>query len=427
MSTKRKKSRSKNAGAHRLHVTLCSILAMLIVVLSALLICMYALSGSQYKDIHEKISVEAGSKDVSADAFLKNPDGSEIVFVDGLSEEELAVPGDHPVSVKWKNKVYDCFVEVVDTVAPTGKSRDVVSTGVIPHPSAFATDIADATDVTVTYKETPSLTTAGDQKVTVILTDAGGNTTELTATLTVVFDTAAPEIHGVRPMVIYLGDAVSYRAGITIHDDNDSMPMLSVDSSQVNLNQVGIYPVVYTAVDRAGNETKIQTTIEVRERKEGYVSVETIYAAVDEVLDQIIYDGFTTRQKVRAIYAWAKANCTYSDSSDKSDYMQEAYRMLTQLKGDCFSFFSISKLMFDRLGIPNIDVRKVKNFPLDRDHYWSMVSIDGGETWYHFDCTPINGADDMCLVTDAVLEEYSKNNDDFYNRDESLYPATPEK
>ncbi len=57
----------------------------------------------------------------------------------------------------------------------------------------------------------------------------------------------------------------------------------------------------------------------------------------------------------------------------------------------CFNYFAVTKLMFERLGIPNIDVKKVKNYEGDSNHYWSLVSVDGGETYYHFDAAPPQG------------------------------------
>ena len=135
----------------------------------------------------------------------------------------------------------------------------------------------------------------------------------------------------------------------------------------------------------------------------------------------------TKREQVEAIYDWMRSSCSYSGHSEKTDFIQGAYVMLTERSGDCFNFYALSKLLFDRLGIDNIDVRKVKNYTGDSDHYWSLVSLDGGQTWYHFDSTPRVGAgDDFCLVTDAFLDAYSAEHNNCHNRDTSLYPATPE-
>ena len=60
--------------------------------------------------------------------------------------------------------------------------------------------------------------------------------------------------------------------------------------------------------------------------------------------------------------------------------------------------FDIQKLMLQRLNIPTIDVKKVKNFEKDSNHYWLLVSIDGGET-YRF------GGKHVETVEDDVLNQ----------------------
>jgi len=279
----------------------------------------------------------------------------------------------------------------------------------------------------VTFKEEPDVTVEGQQQVTVILTDTSGNQTEVNAVLMVIIDSEAPVITGVAPIVVYLGDAVSYRAGIEVSDDLDSHPALNVDNSAVDLSSVGTYKLVYTAVDAAGNTTTLETTVDVREKQDWYVELDVIYEKVDSLLEKLVTDSMSKREQVQTIYKWARTNCTYSGHSDKSDYLQGAYIMLTERTGDCFNYFAVTKLMFERLGIDNIDVKKVKNYEGDSNHYWSLVSLDDGETWYHFDSTPRMGTgDDFCLVTDAFLDAYSAAHKNCHNRDKTLYPATPE-
>lgn len=151
-----------------------------------------------------------------------------------------------------------------------------------------------------------------------------------------------------------------------------------------------------------------------------------IDAAADALLDTLLWEGATAEEQVCAIYQWARSSLSYGGHSDRGDWRQAAYTMLTEYRGDCYGYFAVTKLLFDRLGIPNIDVRKVKNDPDDSDHFWSMVSVDGGKTWYHFDATPrVGEGDDFCLVTDEFLDAYSENNKGSHNRDKSLYPETP--
>lgn len=162
------------------------------------------------------------------------------------------------------------------------------------------------------------------------------------------------------------------------------------------------------------------------EKQEGFVDLDTIYAAADAKLDEIIRDNATVKQQVHDVYAWARTYLSYGGHSDRTDWIQTAYVMLTEGKGDCYGYWAVTKLLFERLEIPNIDVRKVKNSADDSDHFWSLVSFDGGDTWYHFDSTPrVGEGDDFCLVTDSFIDAYSASHKGSHNRDKSLYPETP--
>ena len=271
------------------------------------------------------------------------------------------------------------------------------------------------------------LNAVGTYDVTYSVTDAAGNTTSVPTTVTVTDDCVAPEIKGVHNISLYLGGTASYRSGIVVTDDKDPAPKLEIDSSKVDLSNPGTYPLVYTARDMTGNETRIEVTVSVVEKPTTYVEEDVITAKADELLKKIVTDEMKAEAKVKAIYAYVRSHYTYSGHSDKTDWLQGAYVMMTEGEGDCFNYYAITKLLLDRCGIPNIDVRKVRNFPEDSDHYWSLVSVDGGQTYYHLDTTPrVGDGDDFCLVTDAFLDAYSNNNKGCHNRDKSLYPATPE-
>lgn len=375
-----------------------------------------------------ELTVEAGVQKVSAESFRTDPEDPAPRFVQGISRRQLSIPGSYTVTLSCGGSEYEAVIHVVDTVAPTGKTVAVYSAGERPAPESFVTDIDDVTDVTVSYESEPDLTKNGMQTVFLILTDAGGNTARLEATLTMDLDTTPPQIHGIQTFLVYQGDTISYRTGVSVTDDRDEAPVLSIDASGVDLSQPGEYTVIYHAKDASGNSVCVETIVTVREKQPGYVPLETIYAEADSILAEIIEEGMTTREQVRAIYRWVRRNCYYVNHSDKSDYLQGAYVMMTERRGDCFNYFAFCKLMYERLGIPNIDVRKVKNYPGDSDHYWSLVSVDGGKTWYHVDSVPRVPPDPgFFLVTDAYMDSYSKENYNCFNRDKSLYPATPEE
>lgn len=404
------------------------VLGVLAMVPAAVLTLWFLGEASRYGDVPvllTELTVEAGTWRLSAASFRTDPEDPAPKFLRGISRRQLDTPGSYTVTLICADQEYEAVIHVVDTVAPTGQTVAVTSFGERPEPQTFVSAVEDVTDVTVSYETEPDLTKNGDQTVSLILTDTSGNTSRVEATLTVELDVTPPQIHGVQSFLVYQGDTVAYRAGVTVTDDRDSAPVLSVDASGVDLSRPGEYTVLYHAADASGNASSVETTVTVREKKPGYVSLELIYAEVDKTLDGILTDGMTKRQMARAIYDWVRRECVYVNHSDKSDYLQGAYVMLTERKGDCFNYFAVCKLMFERLGIETLDVRKVKNYPLDSDHYWLLVSLDG-ESFYHFDPVPrVGDTVEFFLVTDAFLDAYSEAHRSCFNRDKSLYPATP--
>ena len=241
-------------------------------------------------------------------------------------------------------------------------------------------------------------------------------------------DVTAPELHGVQDILVYAGQSVAYRSSVSATDDRDENATVEVDASLVDLGTPGSYTVTYWAEDAAGNRSCAAATVTVLPAQENFVDLETVMAAVDRELEAVVTDNMSLSQQVRAVYDWAHERLTYQGHTNRADVYQAAYEMLTTKTGDCYGYFAVSKLMLERLGIPTIDVEKVKNHEGDSSHYWSLVSIDGGQSFYHFDCTPRLGKPfDFCLITDEALDAYSAEHKFSHNRDTSLYPATPEE
>ena len=382
-----------------------------------------------------KITLEAGQPLPSAQQWLKGEQNADIAYVDDISAVKNNVPGTYKIKLQCKNNaVADIFSEsvvktvtliIADTVLPTAVTTDVVTPWNVPvDANAFIASITDATNVTVSFLSAPDYTRE-QQTVQLQLTDAAGNKTILGANLTVLMDREAPVIHGLKNIITYTGDAVSYRSSITVTDNMDAAPVLNVDNTAVDLSTPGVYDIIYTATDNAGNSVNHTITVTVYEKKENYVELSVIYEMVDGILEEIITPEMTVKQQVEAICKWMRKNCRYISTSKKNNWVQAAYVMMTEHKGDCYNYFGLAKLMLERLGIPNIDVTKVPNYVGDSNHFWHLVSIDGGNTYYHVDTSPRIGVTYFCLVTDQELDAFSAGYRNCFNRDKSLYPPTP--
>ena len=455
-------------------------------------------------NIADEVIIEAGSMPLASDFLIRDLD-IPAEFESDLEEYDLTRPGLYDVTLRYNGRSYTASLRVRDTVAPTGQTQALtVFATQRPEPEDFLQEVRDVTGVTAAYETEPDMTRDGAQTVVILLTDEGGNTTRLEASLTVIHDDTPPSIQGVRELRYYLdqeidylegvtvlddldpettltvddsqvdltvpgvydlayiakdasgnqtalvttvtviedrtppeilgafdrtlcvGSTIAYRSGVVVRDDIDEAPVLTVDSSQVDLSRPGSYPVIYHAVDEAGNEATREITVTVHEKVYYFVEEDVIHQEADRILAGLIDEDMTVEEQVRAIYHWAQNSFFYVGDSDKTDWKQSAYQMIRTGKGDCYSFFAISKLMFERLGIPNIDVKRLRTAEHSADHYWSMVSTDGGETWYHYDSTPfVTVPERFCLVTDAYLDAFSADHWNYYNRDRDALPATP--
>lgn len=246
-------------------------------------------------------------------------------------------------------------------------------------------------------------------------------------------DTQPPEIIGARDMTVYVGESVSYRKCIRVVDNVDSSEEISltIDSSKVNLLEIGEYAVKYTATDRAGNSSSVTIFVRVIEPE---IPLETLNAALDGIIKNIIRPGMNKEEQCRAVCAYVKGHISYSGVSEKGggDWRAVAYHALfVSGSGDCYSYFVASKALLDRLGIENLDIRRTPGL-IPETHYWSLVNIGGeGEAarWYHYDSTRIQQNYDLggCLMTERQIMAYNHVRKHFYAYDRSTFPQVCEE
>lgn len=261
--------------------------------------------------------------------------------------------------------------------------------------------------------------TARTYTVTYTCTDSSGNTAKETARIRVKKDTTAPVIEGAQDISVELGGTVSYKKGVSVTDNHDPNPTLTIDNSAVNLSKVGTYKVYYTATDSSGNRNTVTIRVNVTRRTLTEDDLDLIWPLVDDVLDDIITDDMTDMQKAFKIYGWTKKHIRYSGYSDKSYWVMGAYDGLTSRAGDCYTYFSVSKALLTRAGIANVDVEK-SDTRVSR-HYWSLIDLGTG--WYHFDCCRFAAPRaNFFMVTDKELAKWDATYRNAHPFDSSLYP-----
>lgn len=373
----------------------------------------------------EKVKREIGSDVPTVSDFLQEeavkallPDGEtaaegNVFLLSDLSDADMQKLGEKTVYFKADGRVYESTLCIEDTIPPVMAvhALSAYTTSVLTA-EQFVTEAEDATALVFYFQKDP-VPVEGTQEITIVAQDEGGNTTQAIAELTLKADTEAPVIKGVANRTVYIGDGISYKAGVTVTDNCDEDIALNIDNAGVDLNTEGNYPVTYSARDRAGNETS--QTIILTVRKHAYTQ-EEIDVLADQVLAGIITPDMTDYDKLVAIYDWVRGHVSYINYSEKGDWIRGAYEGLALHKGDCYVYFATSKELLTRAGIANRDIEKI---PTRSHHYWNLVDI--GEGWYHFDTCPRTDHPRFCYVDDATLMEYSNAHYRSHNYDRDVY------
>ena len=143
---------------------------------------------------------------------------------------------------------------------------------------------------------------------------------------------------------------------------------------------------------------------------------------VSDTLDALIKDDMSAMEQARAVFNYVHDNIRYTGHSDKSDWMTGAYDGLTTGKGDCFTYYAVSRALLTALEIDNLEVRRIEG--TSSSHYWNLVNC--GDGWYHFDACPRSAKMPSFLsfmVTDQQVADFTAMaGRHYYDFDDSSLP-----
>ncbi|MBR4706931.1 MAG: hypothetical protein IKP29_02615 [Pseudobutyrivibrio sp.] len=375
--------------------------------------------------VYSEVYVEAGTSDCEVTEFLKH-DAKDAHFSKDTSFDPR-VPGDYDITILWDmpifgGQTYHSTLHVQDTTEPavtlSKDSIEMYTTADAPTAADLVDAVTDISNCTIDFEEPYDFTTEGKFDVVVVVTDASGNATESTIPCTVIDDNTPPVISGVEPLTVAQGDAISYKKNVEVTDDKDENPTLEVDTTQVNADKRGTYPVTYIATDAAGNQAKKSTTIKIVSAKITEATEETVNAMADEILATIITDGMDQKTQARAVFDWVVNNITYSETAGIDDLLSAAYKGMYYRIGDCTVKQKTAEVMLNRLGIKNMEIEKIRD---TRGHYWLLIDI--GEGWYHYDPNLQLDGTLIFYWHDADLWKYSDAHKNTHNYDPSKYPT----
>ncbi len=139
------------------------------------------------KRVYKECTVEAGTP-VSASDFVRfKNDKHTAAFKYGTSNYDTSVPGDYPITVQLGNRTYDTHLIVKDTLSPVlSASPKTTMYGKEILPEDFVVTMEDQTACTLSFEKEPDFKHVGEQDVTLVCRDLGGNIAQATTKLKVI-------------------------------------------------------------------------------------------------------------------------------------------------------------------------------------------------------------------------------------------------
>ncbi|HCS73336.1 MAG TPA: hypothetical protein DIW17_05620 [Clostridiales bacterium] len=369
-------------------------------------------------EVKESVQAEAGQAlNLTSYDFVDH--GQWPVFlISNLEFLDVSKPTEHKVRLRINGKTVSSMIKVVDTTPPIAVVSDQeIYLDQTLEADDFVSDIVDVSDVKCSFLRNPNFKRKGSTELTIVLEDAYGNKSQYPANLTIKDDNDPPVFAGIRDIIIFEGQAISYKKGVSAEDAKDGPVEFEVNSKSVNNRKPGVYEIQYTAEDAAGNiaEETARVTVKKLEPTE-----EAVYSLADEILDKIMKPEMTKKEMAYEIYKYVKRNVSYTGSSNKDNVIEEAFRAIKYKAGDCFTYYALGEVLLTRAEIDNMMVTRVGG---KTQHFWSLINV--GEGWYHFDTSKHSEEIDSFMMTDKDLEYYTKRwGRNYFVYDKSKYPET---
>ena len=386
--------------------------AILLVVALGLIVLDAGYGITYYKKVrdslNEHVTIETGTP-VTLDLFI-NEDVPLSSFITDVSLINNMVPGTYGLRVKTLGIAREVVLDIVDTTAPTGEAvAQTLFQDELPDASDVVTGVSDLAPVTVAYvNEMSTPLDGGVYDVPVSLTDIYGNQTVINVPFDVTADTTAPTLTVPECIYAFIGGNTAYLENVTVSDDYDPEPVVTVDLSQVDPETAGVYTITYTATDALGNSVSKTSDLILEQLPEVSLERSEVYARSADVLYNQVLGGqpienFTQVEIAFRIFDWAHRNIGYTGTSDKSDWTIAAIDGFDSHTGDCYTYYAVCRAMLDLAGIENV---RVERYPIvTSPHYWNLIKIDG--QWYHCDaCDFADTSGFVFMQIDSELDHH---------------------
>lgn len=193
---------------------------------------------------------------------VSHMDIEELEIQNHVNNEKL---GEYKIEYIYRNRTFTLKIFIDDKMAP---QFETINTKILRNekvnPESLVRNIQDDSKTIVYFKEDYIFNEIKTYRVIVVVEDEYENKTEKNAYVLVEEkDSEAPTIQGIEKMTILIGDQVDLKKSVTVKDDHDKNPKLTIDDSKLNIRKIGEYEVYYHVEDDTGNKETYTRIVEV--------------------------------------------------------------------------------------------------------------------------------------------------------------------
>lgn len=199
------------------------------------------------------MTVELGTESVAIeDFFTQYAKKEKAAFITKLTAEDMAVAGDHPVTLRHGRQEETVVLHIVDTTAPVAEflTHRTEASGYAPIPEDFVVSVSDLSQTTLSFTEEPQIPEDyQDLELTVVVTDAHGNATQQQCVVTYTWMYEA--------VTLELGEALT-AAHILMEPEKDAALLKQEELDAISAAGVGSYTISCTS---GGHTTQCAVTV----------------------------------------------------------------------------------------------------------------------------------------------------------------------
>lgn len=368
----------------------------------------------RYVWMYPEYTLELGNV-LQKENVLINPEkDGDLLDQEALDAINNGGPGTYTLVSLNGSDICQCVVTVVDTIAPALEVQPVtVYVDDNIQLEDFLISCSDASEnVDIAWMEAPDLSEPGEQRVTIVATDASGNTTRVETVLTVLVDTQGPVFSGMGQLSVFKDGKIDYTVGISAIDDRDGSVTFTYDASKVDLSTAGTYYVIYTATDSSGNVTTFRRKVVVSS------STSDTAALVAQIAATLPNDAVEICKYVRRTigynHNWGGTDPVWYGFTNKvGNCYVHALCLQELLTAKGFE----TQLIWVEGSTPGSDSAANGWDP----HYWLIVKLEG--TWWHIDATPGTLHNKYDLMNDEMRYETLRSKGFNRDWDRDLWPV----